>query len=57
MRAWQAYEIGQHEAWDGPLTVTAKVVRVLPDLVDWARSLPEGMLVLDVWLAPHPHAL
>lgn len=54
---WSAYEIGQTETWDGFLTLSVKVVRVLPGLVDWARPLPDGMVALDVWLAPHPHAL
>ena len=57
MQEWLAYEIGQTQTWDGLLTLTAKVVRILPGLVDWARPLPDGMLTLDVWLAPHPHAL
>jgi hypothetical protein len=57
MHPWLAYEIGQAERWDGTLLLSAKVVRVLPGLVEWARQLPEGVLALDVWLAPHPHAL
>jgi hypothetical protein len=57
MREWLVYEIGQTQTWDGLLTLTAKVVRILPGFVDWARPLPDGMLTLDVWLAPHPHAL
>jgi hypothetical protein len=57
MRDWSAYEIGQTESWDGLLTLSVKVVRVLPALVAWAQPLPDGMLALDVWLAPHPHAL
>ena len=57
MSDWLAYEIGRIETWDGMVVLTAKVVRVLPDLADWARPLPEGMLALDVWLAPHPHTL
>jgi hypothetical protein len=57
MRDWSAYEIGQTESWDGLLTLSVKVVRVLPGLIEWARPLPDGMLALDVWLAPHPHAL
>ena len=57
MRDWLVYELGQTETWDGLLSLSVKVIRVLPELSDWARALPEGMLALDVWLAPHPHAL
>ena len=54
---WLAYEIGQTQTWDGLLHPDSQGRPYPASLVDWARPLPDGMLTLDVWLAPHPHAL
>jgi hypothetical protein len=49
-----AYTTGQTATEDGQVLITAEVVRVTPELADWARSVPDGLLDLAVWLSPSP---
>ncbi len=50
---WDLYQCGPHVAGDGQPCVSARLVRVLPEIAAWAASLPAGILVLEPWLVPH----
>lgn len=49
---WDLYQWGPHVAGDGQPCVSARLVRVLPEIAAWAASLPTGILVLEPWLVP-----
>lgn len=49
---WHIYELGQSSREDGQAYLDAKITRVLPEIADWATSLPSGILTLDPWLRP-----
>jgi hypothetical protein len=49
---WDLYQWGPHVQGDGQPCVSARLVRVLPEIAAWAASLPAGILVLEPWLAP-----
>jgi hypothetical protein len=49
---WQLYQHGPQHTEDGQARVAIRLVRVLPEIADWADSLPHGIVVIDPWLAP-----
>jgi hypothetical protein len=49
---WVLYQWGSHSADDGQAYIGARLARVLPDIADWAASLPRATVLLDPWLAP-----
>ena len=49
---WNLYELGESSREDGQAYLDAKLSRVLPQIADWATSLPPGILTLDSWLRP-----
>jgi hypothetical protein len=50
--AWRVYETGNRSGEDAQVTVTAKVVQVVPAMADWSRSLPYGIADVTPWLRP-----
>jgi hypothetical protein len=51
-RHWNLYELGPQHAEDGQAHITARLVRVLPEIAVWAASLPAGIVALEPWLTP-----
>jgi hypothetical protein len=49
---WHLLQWGPQHTEDGQARMTARLVRVLPEIAAWAGSLPEGILALDPWLTP-----
>lgn len=49
---WNLLEWGPRNTADGQAQVAARLVRVLPEIADWAASLPDGIMLLEPWLAP-----
>ena len=47
---WNLYELGESSSEDGQACTAAKLTRVLPEIAQWAASLPPGILALDPWL-------
>lgn len=47
---WNLYQLGPSNGEDGQTCMTAQLTRVLPDIADWAASLPGGILALEPWL-------
>jgi len=48
---WNLYQSGPSNGEDGQTCMTAKLTRVLPEIADWAASLPPDILALDPWLS------
>jgi hypothetical protein len=53
MSQWMVYESGETVTEDGQPLVTANVSRVLPAFASFVRAVPDGLLSLSSWLAPH----
>ena len=53
-QAWNLYQLGPQHAEDGQAHIAARLVRVLPEIADWAAALPSGILALEPWLTPAP---
>jgi hypothetical protein len=51
-RHWNLYELGPQHAEDGQAHITARLVRVLPEIAVWAASLYAGIVALEPWLTP-----
>jgi hypothetical protein len=51
-RQWLLYTFGPDMTEHGQPFVFADIIRVLPDFAAWARSVPDGLLRVDPWLAP-----
>jgi hypothetical protein len=53
MRAWTAYmgSLGNTDA-QGQVQLSMDVVQVLPDLARYAEQVPDGLLIVNPWLAP-----
>jgi len=51
-RHWNLYELGPQHAEDGQAHITARLVRVLPEIAVWAASLHAGIVALEPWLTP-----
>jgi len=51
-RHWNLYELGPQHAEDGQAHITARLVRVLPEIAVWAASLHAGIVGLEPWLTP-----
>jgi hypothetical protein len=51
-RYWNLYELGPQHAEDGQAHITARLVRVLPEIAVWAASLHAGIVALEPWLTP-----
>jgi len=50
---WNLYAYGGYTSTeDGQAKITARLVRILPELAAWADSLPAGILDLEPWLTP-----
>jgi hypothetical protein len=49
---WPLTSHGETSAADGQPQLTVGLLWVVPDMVEWAATLPDGMLDLDVWLRP-----
>jgi hypothetical protein len=49
---WGIYELGDQAGEDAQVTVSAKIVRVLPDLAEWSLTLPYGIFDVTPWLGP-----
>jgi hypothetical protein len=54
MDHWQIYVTGETVTEDGQTLVQADSVRVVQEMVDWARPLPDGLVNITPWLAPTP---
>jgi hypothetical protein len=52
MDRWQIYVTGESVTEDGQTLVQADSVRVVPEMIDWARPLPDGLVRIAPWLAP-----
>jgi hypothetical protein len=52
MDRWHIYITGETVTEDGQTRVQADTVRVLPEMIDWARPLPDGLVKITPWLAP-----
>ena len=52
MDRWQIYQTGETVTEDGQTLVQAHTVRVIPEMIDWARLLPDGLVNIIPWLAP-----
>ncbi len=50
---WNLYELGESNGQAGQAYTAAKLTRVLPEIPEWAASLPPGILALDPWLRPN----
>ena len=53
---WQIYVTGETVTEVGQTLVQANAVRVVPEMVDWAGPLPDGLVSIIPWLAPTPVA-
>lgn len=51
-QSWDLYQLGPQHAQDGQAYIAARLVRVRPQIADWAASLPSGILALEPWLTP-----
>ena len=49
---WTIRSVGHGAAEDGQASVEAQVLRVRPELAEWAADLPEGLLRISPVLAP-----
>jgi hypothetical protein len=49
-QSWDLYHLGPQHAEDGQAYIAARLARVLPDIADWAASLPSGIVALEPWL-------
>ena len=47
---WNLYQLGPLNGEDGQTRMAAQLTRVLPEIADWADSLPCDILALDPWL-------
>jgi hypothetical protein len=47
---WNLLRFGPQNAEDGQAHITARLVRVLPEIAVWAASLPSGIVTLEPWL-------
>jgi hypothetical protein len=47
---WSLYQLGPQHAEDGQAHITARLVRVLPEIATWAAALPAGLVALEPWL-------
>lgn len=54
-RRWPISMTGHTASEDGQPRVNAQLAWVVPELVEWARTVPDGLLDLDVWLTPAEH--
>lgn len=49
---WNLYQLGPRHSEDGQAYITARLVRVLPEIATWAATLPSGLVALEPWLTP-----
>ena len=47
---WSLYQLGESSGEDGQACTEAKLTRVLPEIAEWAASLPSGIVAFDPWL-------
>jgi hypothetical protein len=47
---WNLLRLGPEHGEDGQAHIAAGLVRVLPEIVVWAASLPSGIVALEPWL-------
>jgi hypothetical protein len=53
---WALLQWGPRSDEVGQANITAGLARVLPEIAAWANALPDGILVLEPWLAPQQEA-
>lgn len=51
-RRWRLTSNGRSAGEDGQPTVVAQFAWIEPDVAEWAATVPDGLLDLDVWLTP-----
>lgn len=51
-RSWRMSMNGRSAGDDGQPTVTARFAWIEPAVAEWAATVPDGLLELDVWLTP-----
>ncbi len=49
---WNLYQLGPQHSEDGQAHITARLVRVLPEIATWAAALPSGLVALEPCLTP-----
>jgi hypothetical protein len=49
---WDLLQWGPRNTGEGQPQMAARLVRVLPEIADWAVSLPSGIVLLEPWLTP-----
>jgi hypothetical protein len=47
---WNLYQLGPSNDEDGQTHMAASLTRTLPEIADWAASLPSGIVALEPWL-------
>jgi hypothetical protein len=50
--AWGVYQFGDQVGDDAQVSVVVDVVRVLPSIAEWCRTLPYGIVEVTPWLSP-----
>ena len=50
--SWGCYRAGRRTDDKGQVTITVRVVRVLPELVEWMADIPKDLVQVDAWLDP-----
>jgi len=51
-RRWPMTSNGRSASHDGQPTVTAQFAWIEPEVAQWATTVPDGLLDLEVWLTP-----
>jgi hypothetical protein len=51
-RRWLISMHGSGVGGDGQPRLTVELARVVPAMAEWAATVPDGLLAVDVWLAP-----
>lgn len=52
MGDWRLDQVGRSSDDTGQPVVNASAERVLPEMADWVRNQPEGLVAVDAWLVP-----
>lgn len=53
MRPWLIYALGESSGEDGQAVISIELTRVVPGFAAWAHDVPDGLLRVEPWLAPH----
>lgn len=49
---WPVTSFGSSSSADGQPTVRATFVRIDPEIAEWAQTVPDGLLDLEIWISP-----